>query len=127
MIANRRESFTLEYAIRLQQVTLECADALQIIRSRDLPTSLFYVDPPYFNSDCGHYDGYSREDFEALLTLLSKIEGKFLLSSYDSDLLQEYVAKNVWKQMKFDMTVSVNAKSGRHKAKTEVFTANFNI
>lgn len=125
VVANRRENFTLDYAVRLQRVTLECADALYIIRSRDAEGSFFYCDPPYFNSDCGHYDGYTKEDFELLLVTLSAISGRFLLSSYDSDILKHYAELNGWHQKRFDMNVSVNAKSGKLKKKVEVFTANF--
>lgn len=124
-ITNRRESFTEELAIRLQNVNLESADALYIIRSRDQASSFFYCDPPYFNSDCGHYDGYSEMDFEALLTTLSQIKGKFLLSSYDSPVLQRYIENFGWASKQKEMTVSVNAKSGKQKPKTEVLTANF--
>lgn len=125
VIANRRERFTEDYAIRLQGVTLECADALYIIKSRDAQTSLFYCDPPYFNSDCGHYDGYTKEDFEMLLKVLSGVKGKFLLSSYNSDLLAVFVAEFGWSQRRKEMDVSVNAKGKTGKRKVEVLTANF--
>src|SRR5690606_30721385 len=60
-IANKRDSFTEAYAIRMQNTQVECTDALRIITSRDTKHSFFYCDPPYFNSDCGHYDGYSLQ------------------------------------------------------------------
>lgn len=124
-IANRRNSFTDEYAIRLQQVQIECADALRIITSRDRPNSLFYLDPPYYNSDCGHYDGYTIEDYENLLKRLSTIEGKFILSSYPSDILDKYCDKFNWYQKKEERLVSVARKKYERKPKTEVITANF--
>jgi DNA adenine methylase len=70
----------VELSKRLQNVQIENTDALRVIRSRDSLMAFHYCDPPYFNSDCGHYDGYSIQDFENLLELLSTIEGKFLLS-----------------------------------------------
>jgi DNA adenine methylase len=88
--------------------------------------SFFYSDPPYFNSNCGHYDGYSREDFDALLRLKSRLQGKFLLSSYDSDLLQQYVKEYGWHQVKIEQGVSVNKGYGGKK-KIEVLTANYPI
>jgi DNA adenine methylase len=126
-IENKKEAFTVDLAIRLQQVQLECADALYIIRSRDSAESFFYVDPPYFNSDMGHYDGYSREDFEALLKLLSEIKGKFLLSSYPSDILDNYCSRNNWSTRSFDSIVSIAAKSGKQKKKVEMLTSNYDI
>lgn len=124
-IHNKGVQFTEAYAIRLQNVQLECADALYIISSRDHARAFHYCDPPYFNSDCGHYGGYSRADFERLLELLSRIKGKFLLSSYDSDLLAEYVKANGWKQKRVEQRVSVNKGAG--KVKVEVMTANYNL
>lgn len=126
-ISNKKAAFTYELAIRLQQVQLECADALYIIRSRDNDRAFFYVDPPYYNSDMGHYDGYSIDDYESLLKLLAKIEGKFLLSSYPSDVLAEYTKLHSWQRRSFNGSVSVGAKSGKLKSKVEVLTANYDL
>ncbi len=126
-LENKKNAFTEELAIRLQSVQLECTDALRVIFSRDTPDSFFYCDPPYFNSDCGHYDGYSEADFEALLTMLASIKGKFLLSSYPSKALEKMTATSGWHTKSIEQTVSVNAKSGKRKPKTEVLTANYPI
>lgn len=125
-IHNKREAFTERYSIRLQNTQIENTDALRIIRSRDTPTSFFYCDPPYFNSNCGHYDGYSKEDFTQLLETLSTIEGKFLLSSYPSDILKEFKHKFNWHERTFKQRVSVSL-TNKSKTKTEVMTANYPI
>lgn len=104
---------------------LECADALYIIHSRDRAESFFYCDPPYYNSDMGHYDGYSLNDFTELLDVLSSIKGKFMLSSYPSPILNEYIKRFGWTTKTFDSKVSVNAKAGKQKTKTEVITMNY--
>lgn len=128
-IKAKREAFTEDYAIRLQGVQIECADAIRIIKSRDSKQSFFYLDPPYFNSDCAHYDGYTKEDFEGLLKTGEKLQGKFLLSSYPSPLLDEYVKRNGWYQRKIQQKVSVanNNSSRGQKPKIEVLTANYDI
>lgn len=126
-ITNKRNQFSEQYAVRLQNVQVECADALYIIGSRDSEQSFFYCDPPYFNSDCGHYDGYSEQDFENLLKLLSTIKGKFILSSYPSPLLERYVKASGWHYRCFEQGVSVNAKGGYLKRKWEMVTANFEL
>lgn len=124
-ISAKRQGFSEELAIRLQNVQLECTDALYVISSRDTEKSFFYCDPPYYNSDCGHYDGYSLQDFENLLELLSKIKGKFLLSSYPSETLLKATKKYKWNMWSIEQKVSVNAKSGYLKRKVEVLTANY--
>jgi DNA adenine methylase len=124
-IINKGVLFTEEYAIRLQNVQLECADAIYIIKSRDHDKAFHYCDPPYYNSDCGHYGGYSAQDFELLLHTLSEVKGKFLLSSYPSELLDSYMKKYKWYQKRVEQTVSVNKGSG--KKKIECMTANYRL
>jgi DNA adenine methylase len=127
-ISNKRESFSYEYAIRLQNVQIECTDALRIIRSRDTEDTFFYCDPPYYNSDCGHYDGYTEEDFIMLLDLLTEIKGKFLLSSYPSEVLKAFTAKSNWSVQTHEMMLCMGTSQGqKKKKKTEVFTANYPI
>lgn len=127
-IKNKREAFTEEVSIRLQDVQIECADALRIIMSRDNKDAFFYCDPPYYNSDMGHYDGYTIDDFENLLKQLSKIEGKFMLSSYPSDILEVYTKKNKWFTKRFEQIVTVNNKGDKpNKKKIEVLTTNYPI
>jgi DNA adenine methylase len=125
-VANKRDGFSVDYAIRLQQVQIECTDALRIIESRDSENAFFYCDPPYYNSNCGHYDGYSLQDFDNLLSLLSRIKGKFLLSSYPSPILKEYTKKQGWYTTQLDFRVSIANNYGKPgKLKTEVLTANY--
>ncbi|MGM9478061.1 DNA adenine methylase [Pedobacter sp. GSP4] len=126
-IQSKKENFVEEMAIRLQNCQIECADALYIIGSRDTQESFFYCDPPYYNSNCGHYDGYSESDYEALLFLLSRIKGKFLLSSYPSPLLAKYTKEYGWNNWSIEQRVSVNPKAGKEKIKVEMLTANYPI
>ncbi|MBL7778587.1 MAG: DNA adenine methylase [Chitinophagales bacterium] len=125
-LANKRDSFTEDYAIRLQNVSLECTDALRIISSRDSKNTFVYADPPYYNSDMGHYDGYTISDFEALLKLLSNMEGKFMLSSYPSPILADYTTKKGWNTHQYEMSIAVTGLSSKPKRKkVEVITTNY--
>ena len=115
-----KEQFTLLYARRLERTSIFSRDALNVIESTDTPTTFHYVDPPYFNADMGHYGGYSKSDFIRLLDILSKVEGKFILSSYPSDVLSEFIMRHKWYSMDIDMPRS--AGGGK---KTEVLTMNY--
>ncbi|HBX44486.1 MAG TPA: methyltransferase [Porphyromonadaceae bacterium] len=115
-----KETFTILYARRLERTSIFCRDAINVIESTDTPTTFHYVDPPYFNSDMGHYDGYTKEDFTNLLNVLSSCRGRFMLSSYPSDILNEYVKQNGWKCIEMNMKKS----SGKGN-KTEVLTINY--
>jgi len=115
-----KEMFTILYARRLERTSIFCRDAINVIQSTDTSTTFHYIDPPYFNSDMGHYDGYTKDDFIKLLETLSNCEGKFMLSSYPSDILLEYTRRNKWKTEEIRMKKS--AGSGE---KIEVLTMNY--
>jgi DNA adenine methylase len=124
-VNNKKLQFGKHLSKRLDNVDIECNDALQVIKSRDSESAFFYVDPPYFNSDCGHYKGYSKKDFIALLDVLSNLKGKFLLSSYPSDVLTEYTLKNGWRVLEKESKVAVSHLID--KTKVEVLTGNYDF
>jgi len=121
---NKKQAFTEELAIRLQNVQIESADACYIINSRDYEGAFHYVDPPYVGSCQGHYDGYTDIDFDRLLMTLSKVKGKFLLSSFPHEILTKYIKEYGWFTKQIIMNSSA---SGSRKKKTEVLTANYEI
>lgn len=123
-IANRRDDFTEDYCTRLDRVQIECQDALRTIHYRDRPETFFYIDPPYFNSDMGHYSGYTEADFVALLDACAALKGKFLLSSYPSEILTKYAQQNGWQTIEIEQVCPASPK---RKKKVEVITANYAI
>lgn len=124
-IANKRDSFGASFAKRLERVTAESKDAVDVIDQYDTEDSFHYCDPPYFNSDCAHYKGYSESDFRRLLDKLAMVKGKFLLSSYPSAVLQEYIDRYGWKHEQIDGRVSVARVKTSKKSKTECLTWNY--
>ena len=118
-------NFTPEISERLERVDIECEDALKVIERRDHEDAFFYLDPPYINCDQGHYAGYTEADFERLLTLLTKIKGKFLLSNYPSEILDRYAKENKRPMLKIDRLLSVNHK--KKNLATEVLVGNYDL
>ena len=115
-----KEAFTVTYARRLEHTSIFARDAINVIVSTDTPTTFRYVDPPYYNADMGHYGGYTEMDFKNLLNTLSNVQGKFLLSSYPSDLLRESVSAHGWRMREIEMHRSAGGGT-----KTEVLTWNY--
>ena len=124
-LLNKKLVFNKHLSKRLDMVDLECNNALKVIASRDSIDTFFYIDPPYFNSNCGHYKGYTEQDFKELLMLLSQIKGKFLLSSYPSDVLTSFTKKHKWNTKSIVKKVTVTQLT--KKLKTEVLTSNYLI
>ena len=126
---NKKMWFDESIAKRLELTQIENNDACKVIKSRDAEDAFHYVDPPYISTDQGHYDGYSEADYMKLLDTLSEVKGKFLLSSYPSDILNTYIQKNGWYSKTFSKTLSApKGGSGKRRGKkTEVLTANYPI
>lgn len=125
--ANKRDAFTEKYLERLRNVEIFERDALDLIKLKDSEATFFYCDPPYVSSDCGHYDGYTKDSFRTLLEALSSIKGKFLLSSYPEDDLMAYRAKMGWNFKDIQQVLKVNGKRDETIYKTECLTWNYKL
>ena len=124
---NKKINFIKQYAERLERVQIEHRNALEVIQTRDTNESFFYCDPPYFNSYQKYCVYYTEEDYKKLLDVLVKIKGKFLLSSYPSEILTEYIKKYKWHAKEIEMPVSVVARYKTGKRKTEMLIANYQM
>jgi DNA adenine methylase len=112
---------------RLEGAMIECKDALKVIRDSDSPDTFFYIDPPYFNGDMGHYKGYTESDFNDLLDTIQGIKGKFLLSHYPC----VNIDGRGWNTKVFNMMLASSTTHGNHptrkKTKTECLTYNYSF
>lgn len=118
---NKKHMFDEIYVKRLENTSVFCRDAIRVIKATDTGKTFHYVDPPYFNSDMGHYAGYTEHDFIVLLDQLRCVGGKFLLSSYPSPVLNKYVKQNGWLKFEIDKCKS----AGFGSRKTECLTMNY--
>ena len=126
---NKKLLFNQEMYKRLENAQIENNDACKVILSRDTEDAFHYCDPPYIDSNQGHYGGYSESDYKKLLDTLEKVKGKFLLSSYPSEILSKYSKKYGWYTKTFDKPLSAKkAVVGKSRdRKIEVLTANYPI
>ena len=119
----RIERLIPEFGARLRHCQIFCRDALDVIRKYDTPETFFYFDPPYANSDCGHYE-HGKSIYYDLLQLLPTLQGKWLLSSYPTEELGE-----LWKSAgvyhrEYVKALGVTGKNAGRK-KTETLTWNY--
>lgn len=122
---NKKKEFTNAFEKRMLHTEIFCRDAVALIKLKDGPGTFFYCDPPYVSAVQGYYSGYKLEDFKLLLETLSKIKGKFLLSSYPEDILMDFRKKFGWKVNDIIQPLTVVAKGNRKLMKTECLTRNY--
>ncbi len=122
--ANRVDQFTQKLSDRLRHTQIFCRDALNVIERFDSKDTFFYLDPPYANSDCGHYKK-GKDVFYDLLKLLPSLKGRWLLSSYPGEelnKLRKFTGANYKDIVK---SLSVSGKHNTGKTKTECLTWNY--
>ena len=128
-IQNKVDQFQETLTDRMRYTQIENNEAHKVIKSRDTKSTFVYVDPPYIDTNQGHYGGYGHEHFRRDLDALAEMKGMFLLSTYPSDILSEYTIKNGWYTRRVEkvLCASNGAKLTKRKVKIEVLTANYPI
>ena len=75
---------------RLAGVDIERLPYQDLIARYDRPGTLFYLDPPYHGNEDDYGPGvFSEADFARLSDLLSRVEGRFILSINDTPAIRE--------------------------------------
>ena len=120
------EDHLLEVHWRFRRVVIEHLDALECIRRYDRPRTLFYIDPPYYET-AGYVHPFPHKDYIGLADILSSIKGRFILSLNDHKKVREIFADFEMKRV----TLKYSAGNSRAAAKTrsvergEVIIKNF--
>ena len=113
-LRNAKDGFTEHLCKRLERVTIENRNAIDVIACYDTFDTFHFVDPPYVNSDCGHYEGvFSEQNMEQLLRLLETIKGKFMLTMFPHIMIENYAIKNKWMIHRVERTISASKASRR--------------
>lgn len=78
---------------RLQGVIIENIPALELLDKHDSPDTLFYCDPPYLHTTRTTTKGYQFEmsflDHELFLKKIKNVQGKVVISGYNSELYND--------------------------------------
>ncbi|MGY8903702.1 MAG: DNA adenine methylase [Burkholderiales bacterium] len=109
--------------LRLARVVIENRPYAEVLARLDKPTTLFYLDPPYWDCETVYGKGiFERADFAALARLLDKVKGKFILSLNDTPGVREVFANFKFEDIKTRYSVSAN----KNMPVGEVLIRNFN-
>jgi len=124
-LGNKKLQDIEAFTKRIENTTIECNDACRVLKLFDTPNTFHYIDPPYINTHLGHYAGYTEENFKALLETISDLKGKFMMSSYPTEILHKFIKLNKWKSVEFKKNLSASCKAGA--TKIEVLTTNYSF
>lgn len=80
------------YKERLKDVIIENRDFENLIKTYDRPSAVFYIDPPYVNTESYYnkkYVHFTKDDHLRLNSVLKGIKGRFILSYNACDFILE--------------------------------------
>ena len=112
----------LKVHARLNKVYIEEGDFQEIIKRYDGIDTLFYLDPPYYNT-AGYKHNMAIHDYERLFLALKKIKGKFLLSINDNDEMRKLFSGFEVEETEVLYTISRNISARRRHR--ELIVKNF--
>ena len=118
----RIEEYLSAAHLRLARVYLECLPYHEVIKRYDKSTTVYYLDPPYW--DCEKYYGkgiFCKEDFIVLRDLLKSIQGKFILSLNDKPEVRELFGDFILETVE----VSYTCANGKNLKSGELLIRNF--
>ena len=96
---------------RLQAVTIVQLGYQDVIRRYDGPRALFYLDPPYDETE-GYGTGFGRDDFVAMAEQLAGIAGQFVMSINDTPFIRETFAAFDISEVETSWTLSTGSSRG---------------
>src|ERR1019366_9025700 len=95
---------------RLERLQIESLPYEKILDKYDRPTTLFYLDPPYWERKLYRHN-FSREDFEGLGTRLKALKGKFILSLDDHPEVRRIFGE--WHLLPVELAYTAQRKVGK--------------
>ena len=85
---NKAKEYLMMVSERLNKVTIENLDFQRLLKTYDRTDALFYLDPPYYETEKYYPDRFLPEDHLRLKQVLDGIKGKFILSYNDCEYIR---------------------------------------
>jgi DNA adenine methylase len=113
-----------EFHHRLQRVVIEHEDGLGCIRRYDAVETLFFIDPPYYQT-CGYNIAFPDARYAELAAALRDIKGRFMLTLNAHDFIRDTFAAFHCAPLKTRYTVGGRGRN--NTLITELLFTNFNV
>ena len=103
-------------------------NALAFIQKYDHPKAMLYLDPPYLHETRVTTKDYDFEmgvkDHADLLSCLSHLKGKFIISGYPSDMYDKHARRLGWRKVERQIDNKASGKKTKDQ-KTECLWMNY--
>mgnify|MGYP001571136567 CR=1 FL=1 len=104
-------------AERLRGVCIENLDYQECIRRYDSEGTLFYCDPPYWDSEHYYGDTFTQDDHRTLANLLHEVRGVVMVTHYQNALYDDLYRD--WHKFTYESFKGSYKSEGEEKPKTQ--------
>lgn len=107
---------------------IECLDFESVIHKYDSKESFMYLDPPYYKIGEKYYSNhdFGEKDHERLADCLKSIKGRFAMSYYYFDKLDEWFPRDKYRWEEQEFNKSAMATKGKSQTKgVEILIMNY--
>lgn len=116
-LRNGKARITDELEQRLDKTTIENKNAFEVLKKYDKPMTFHFIDPPYVNTSCAHYEGvWNEQDLSDLLKLLTTLKGRWMLTMFPNSEIRAYAEANNWHIHEVSRTISACKTTKRKQA-----------
>jgi len=113
-----------DFANRMKNVVIENLDFEKCIKTYDSENTLFYIDPPYY--DTNYYSvKFSHDEHVRLYKTIKNIEGKFVLSYYPHPVIMEMYGNENFNIYKREVVKHSQLTNKKKDKATEILITNF--
>lgn len=116
-----RSNYNRVYNDRLKNTTILNKSFEKVVEEYDSPNTLFYLDPPYENSD--NLYTHASLPIKDVYDVMKNIKGKFIISYNDSKEAKELFKNYNIKKIKTKYTKGTEG--GQHHERTELIITNY--
>lgn len=129
-LQKRKVEFTDRMVHRIENTCIENTDALIVLNARNSKEAFHYLDPIYPDTSAGSYGYFGHKntwnDYENLLKwCATECKGKFLLSSYNNEVLNGYTQIYGWNKKEITHELKTARKNGTQTHRTEILIRNY--
>jgi DNA adenine methylase len=116
-------------ATRLQGVYIDHLDFRRCLKNWDSPTTLFYVDPPYYGATAYRRDvaAFTPQDHADLARILERVEGKWLLTYNAVPEVRELYPGHRFKHMSTSMNTDKMAVGQKRRQLRQLVIRNYEM
>lgn len=114
----RIEEDLSEAHLRLARVTIEHLPWADCIARYDRPTTLFFCDPPYWQTE-GYGVDFGFEQYERLAEMLGRIKGRAILTINDHEDMRKLFGR--FRSRRVDITYTIGARAAKKAAREMIY------